>query len=444
MTEKIITILSNASLNHYPDNKISNFRNKLYSPIALGSGNHEIALLSCSYNATEIIAYPNEKIGTWWDSSERAHTLKAPFAITNFNQLFRYINEVTGYALAFDAYDFVTVTAAPPPTCLVFSKRMKDILGIADVRYRGRVVESRKYYRTVVTKADLVDSIIHYNEDDIAYTRPIKAGEKEPEGIVPAKIHNNLDTFDILMLSLKTLESSVRDVTPETRNKWRISMPKETKITFTDCKESDQVINEDGTVSFTVEYTHGSKYLRKGEMLWKLDGEPYYCPEDIFTHSDVLKLIGKIKELVWFRTRKEWFGWSSEGSRYFDSRIHFSSKMTKYVGWYPDHYLPYDTSEFDFYTGAYRPIKTLGQSQLLVYCDLIHPQSIGDAVAPLLRCFPIRYNGVEHLFPSPTYFPICKNYIDSIHMYIMCENGSPAPFQSGTFTATLAIRKRIN
>ena len=97
MTEKIIPILSNASLNHYPGNKISNFRNKLYSPIALGPGNHEVALLSCSYDASEIIAYPNEILGIWWDSSDNAHTLKAPFAITNFNQLFQYMHEVTGY-----------------------------------------------------------------------------------------------------------------------------------------------------------------------------------------------------------------------------------------------------------------------------------------------------------------------------------------------------------
>jgi hypothetical protein len=92
--------------------------------------------------------------------------------------------------------------------------------------------------------------------------------------------------------------------------------------------------------------------------------------------------------------------------------------------------------------GKHRPYVNMGKSKLFVYCDLIPPQFVGDALAPLLISTPIEYGDSNHVVMYPSYLPVNKQVIDVIHVFIRCENGDPPPFELGPFTVTLSIRRR--
>lgn len=91
--------------------------------------------------------------------------------------------------------------------------------------------------------------------------------------------------------------------------------------------------------------------------------------------------------------------------------------------------------------GNHRPYPHMGKSKLFVYCDLISPQFIGDALAPLLLSTPVQYDNSNHIIMNPNYFPVNKDVINVIHVYIRCEDGEPPPFELGTFSVTLSIRR---
>ena len=347
MEEKIITVLSNASLDHYPDNKISNFRNKLYVPISLATGEHEIAILSCSYNASPVIVAENEDIGSYTPpDSDTELMLRAPFAITSFEQLFAYIERETGHSFTLDAYGFVEYNSIDPKyKYFKPSKRIANLLGITAIRYGNKKIYIENHSLINRGKGTPHLSPIQYSKKDITYWLPLEAGETEPN------IFRELERMRPGLTAYFNVHNGI-SVTMSTEDS----------------------VNQ-------------RNFL----------GKYFQCP-----------------------------------------------KLLRYLGTSSIDVTPAHVGDFKSYTGLYRPISNLGTSQLLVYCDLIHPQHIGNTVAPLLRSFQVEYGGAEHVFNSPIYFPIARDYIDVIHMYIMCENGEPPPFEFGTFTATLGIRKRIS
>jgi len=136
----------------------------------------------------------------------------------------------------------------------------------------------------------------------------------------------------------------------------------------------------------------------------------------------------------------------STGSNKWPTKVlEVSPKMQFYLGFdEKPSMIHFNPCQIPVYTGRQIPMINIGQTKLMVYCDLIHPQHVGDTVAPLLRSLQIQYDSAEHVFSPPTDFPLRTDYIDVIHVYIMCENGEPPPFELGTFSGTLSIQKCVS
>lgn len=98
-----------------------------------------------------------------------------------------------------------------------------------------------------------------------------------------------------------------------------------------------------------------------------------------------------------------------------------------------------------------RPVneRTLYPSQMYVYCDLVHPQLVGDVFAPLLRIVNVdtsRYlsdtHGVE-IFTHPHYVPLVKREFQSVEIDIRRHLGTYLPFVRGQLNVKLHFRRVV-
>lgn len=98
-------------------------------------------------------------------------------------------------------------------------------------------------------------------------------------------------------------------------------------------------------------------------------------------------------------------------------------------------------------TAEYPPDLNAGVYSLHVYCDIIHPQLIGDKVAHLLKVVPIRndtkFGGVVYEAFNPIAFlPVVTRNIKTINVQIRGDSGQKLDFQFGKTILCLAfIRK---
>ena len=442
MGEKIITVYSNASFDQYPENKISNFRNKLYSPISLYDGAYEVALLECTYNATRVLVYENEFIGYVHDKT--TWMLHAPFSITSLDQLFKFIQEKTGVVLTIDFYGFVNYTVPDGILSQIkFSKRLLNILGLTEIRYRETKMKPDDFKHASKASAKPRRTPIHYVKGDLIMHAP-QAGAKIQSLSCPIS-HDDFDTMMSLCAEQKTVFTG-KQIGPY---KWRITVPKADKLSFINCSESD-VSEKDGVITYTVEKDKADVFFSKGEIIFTFNEKNYTCEEDVVSFDQVLKLWQThLNKHILFETFDNKFEITTDtktcNDPYISAKIKMSDKMQIYLGFGSKPInIYFNQCQMKSYTGCLRPMINMGQTQLLIYSDLIHPQHIGDTVAPLLRSLQIQYDGAEHVFPSPMYFPVCRDNLDVIHVYIMCEDGEPPPFELGTFSATLSIRKRVS
>lgn len=68
-------------------------------------------------------------------------------------------------------------------------------------------------------------------------------------------------------------------------------------------------------------------------------------------------------------------------------------------------------------------------SQMYVYYDIVEPQLIGDAMAPLLQ------------FSTPQYVPLMKSCFESLDIDLRDHTGSLLPFHFGTSCVKIHFRK---
>lgn len=95
--------------------------------------------------------------------------------------------------------------------------------------------------------------------------------------------------------------------------------------------------------------------------------------------------------------------------------------------------------------GVFKPFFAYGQQKMYIYCDIIKNQFIGDQMAPILRI--TNYKGKNNSttiqeFSTLQYVPLKNVVIDQIHMYIRSETSGFLPIEHGAFTATLHFRKK--
>ena len=85
-----------------------------------------------------------------------------------------------------------------------------------------------------------------------------------------------------------------------------------------------------------------------------------------------------------------------------------------------------------------------GFHDLYVYCDIIQPQYVGDALVPLLRIIPVEGKDEQRIsksFVRPQYVPVIRMQFESIEVNIKRDTGEPVPFQFGRVLLTIHFRQ---
>ena len=81
---------------------------------------------------------------------------------------------------------------------------------------------------------------------------------------------------------------------------------------------------------------------------------------------------------------------------------------------------------------------------LYVYCDIIQPQYVGDALVPLLRIIPVEGKDGQRIsksFVRPQYVPVIRKQFESIEVNIKRDTGEPVPFEFGRVLLTLHFQQ---
>ena len=85
-----------------------------------------------------------------------------------------------------------------------------------------------------------------------------------------------------------------------------------------------------------------------------------------------------------------------------------------------------------------------GFHDLYLYCDIIQPQYVGDALVPLLRILPVEGKDgerISRLFIRPQYLPVSRKQFESIEVNIKRDTGETVPFEFGRVLLTLHFRQ---
>lgn len=86
-----------------------------------------------------------------------------------------------------------------------------------------------------------------------------------------------------------------------------------------------------------------------------------------------------------------------------------------------------------------------GITEIFVYTDLIESHRVGDSFAPLLRIIPCmdekNHQIVKH-YETPLYFPLRKNFIDTIEIELKTITGKNITFTGGKTFVILSFRRK--
>lgn len=123
--------------------------------------------------------------------------------------------------------------------------------------------------------------------------------------------------------------------------------------------------------------------------------------------------------------------------------LNFSTKLCLQLGFDPNTNIAVKKSS-KFPANIYLGLP----SQLLIYCDIVEPQIVGDVMCPLLRIIPldpVKYaygSNKMHIFSPPHYIPVMRREFDTIEIDIRSNTGDCIPFQFGTSCIKLHFKRR--
>ena len=88
-----------------------------------------------------------------------------------------------------------------------------------------------------------------------------------------------------------------------------------------------------------------------------------------------------------------------------------------------------------------------GHNLMYVYCSLVEPRVVGDAMVPLLMEVPVRTprSVVENIFQEPSkpqYIPVTTTDTDEVEIDIRRGDGEPFLFRSGVVSVTVELRQK--
>ena len=478
MSEFNVSLVSNASMNHYPDNTISSFRNNLSPSIRLNSNNYEVALTSCTYIGSKIFIHKgdivantiipielqsicsvdNLTVGTnkriCTTSSKLLGDIQASEDYEDMKTFLDFINSFSPHTYTLNKFNYIEKinndNLSSTNHTVQLSSRVEGILGIHygynDIQKEtNTTLTSHNEDSVYIGKHEIIKTPIIFGENETIYVKTLENGKE-----IDIKAKEHITSFSKLF---EYLDDWIEEFKVYNSGQYYT-------ITFKNVQKNDtfkfssQVIMKLGLpeqfkflLGRTVDaITQLPKiYLFQDEFIMKLNGITYNAEKDYDSFSEVIKKVVEIMKINLVGVEANKFKLRSKTNFIVPE---MSSKILGYMGWTVGVIkLENENNLILINRAKYKIYPKLGKSMLFIYSNLVENQYVGDAFAPLLRTIPYitnKNNGEisEHEFINATYIPLQKNEFDNIHMYITSEDGEQVNFESRTFKATINFRQR--
>ena len=135
-----VTLQSDSSLNHFPDNTLTSFRNVYSNPISL-SNDYEVALCDVTYVHTETIVCPNSNepvmvVGTAGDGKDFAQ-IKNIFVEREIKSISELLSTLSNTSVKFETeVGYVKMTKSKSDDLVTFNPFVTELLGFNNEKQR--------------------------------------------------------------------------------------------------------------------------------------------------------------------------------------------------------------------------------------------------------------------------------------------------------------------
>ncbi|XP_023238842.1 uncharacterized protein LOC111637567 [Centruroides sculpturatus] len=118
--------------------------------------------------------------------------------------------------------------------------------------------------------------------------------------------------------------------------------------------------------------------------------------------------------------------------------VEFGNELKDFLGFTTAKYPPGE------YISHYPIEMSAGISEIFIYSNIISSHHVGDITAPLLRVTPVmgeKEDQIFRVYSTPLYFPVKKNYIDSIEIELRSAGGKEIVFFGGKTLLVLSFKQ---
>lgn len=220
--------------------------------------------------------------------------------------------------------------------------------------------------------------------------------------------------------------------------------------------EDDQNEIQIETIQITPEYIYWYDAGQQGDMDFKTEWNTYQITPGFY--STINDIIAAVNDVVLKATAQENFfkydpmahrvassNYAVQEGRKWVENCKLSPRLGLQLG-YPPHEMIRGVGGYAkhvAYTGLIIPDK------MLIYCDILEPQLFGDSWTRALRLIntnpsnetPYFGQACSVTFNPPQYIPLQQKHFEAVTIDIKDLEGKPMPFQYGTLSVKLHLRK---
>jgi hypothetical protein len=421
-------VTSDGSMDVYPDNKSSNFRIELKNPIDFGEADWEVALTSINYpySWTNLGPSAGTRFKYYLDAESGEQEVKFPdWHCENMQNLIDYItakiaskenlstrsNRSERFRIKLDELKRIKIGTTESYYDLGFSYNMLKILGLESNPNAHNIsikaFDRRQKHRNFLDLVWMSDSMVDYRSQDLK-----------------TKFHQTADVEKLVdyIYPYIAKDSLIKVVEKE------IASTKSGKL------EEENEEREDNDYDDDMDDIDRS--------------DPKEVDIDYQKDNDWIELIGKIKAVKSRQTRSSPNAVNDEVETGFQFDENQLSSLELGLARVVYHMSKlFNEKELPMSIKGIIPGNLNPVQRMFVYTDIIRPVDFNDGAIKLIRMVNTKgsaFSTTHEEFTHPTYLPLQKGKISSIHVIIADDQQTPVSFQVGTVVMTLHFRRTQN
>lgn len=469
LDEFYVTLPSNSSMDYFPENTQSSYRTKLFSPIVL-SGEWEVALSEVfmpkswfnvnsrnnSYSVTlekeEILPLDGEKynialpdkvgenIEEFWSSINKEIEKKintdspsVKFEVRD-NGSALYIDIANGFEI------MIEEASAPKLLYMLHLPNENTVITTSSLhQFRPSQQSLASNSFTIINKKpkNIINHILPFNR-----IKPRKSG------------NSNEDVFKILNANIELLELQEYLIIDYQPAKNEVEFKISENVTLHLSKENCISLMRKLDLKESCSLSSGSWKYKVNPLLQPTTGE--YIELEIKEYYTTKKFVRSTENLTINR------GMYKTADRLFREfkyvKLELQPDLRVRLDVPKNHEIFFDKGLRDmlgfvdnepFKHGTYVSNYALeidgGITEIYIYTDIIVSHYVGDTVSPLLRVIPCANEKEDQIvkhYDAPLYFPLRKNYIETIEIEIKSSSGDNIIFTHGKTLVVLSFRRK--